>query len=50
MIPIINNRQKQSPFWQMNETNLRVLLDAYLRNIQFVRIIRGQGEVAELLS
>ena len=49
-LPIMMNKQGQTPFWQMDEANLRVLLDVLLRNIPFRRIIRKQGEVEKLLS
>ena len=49
-IPIMMNKQGQTPFWQMDEANLRVILDVLLRHIPFKRIIRRQEEVEKLLS
>ena len=49
-LPIMMNKQGQTPFWQMDEANLRVILDVLLRNIPFRRIIRKQEEVEKLLS
>ena len=49
-LPIMMNKQGQTPFWQMDEANLRVILDVLLRSIPFKRIIRKQEEVEKLLS